>query len=115
MSLAFSNYTHGLSAGETCVSDTGSPGSSGMGCAAAAPVVEQFRGPPTVAAGGDFNLRLKALGVGNQGSVVITATVPAWLRYDWNTATPLDENPSGQATFGIFGGESRQIYTRELY
>jgi hypothetical protein len=26
-----------------------------------------------------------------------------------------DENPSGQATFGIFGGESRQIYTREIY
>jgi hypothetical protein len=115
VSLAFSNYTENLSVGETCVSDTGSRGSSGMGCAAAAPVAEQFREPPTSAAGGDFNLRLRAPGVGNQGSVVITATVPTWLRYDWNTATPLDENPSGQATFGIFGGESRQIYTREIY
>jgi MSHA biogenesis protein MshQ len=115
VSLAFSNYTDSLNAGETCVSDTGSPGSSGAGCSAAAPVGERFREPPTVAAGGDFNLRLKAPGVGNQGSVVITATVPTWLKYDWNTTTPLDENPSGQATFGIFGGESRQIYTRELY
>ena len=104
--LAFSSYTHGLSAGETCVSDTGAPGSSSVGCAAAAPIAERFREPPTAAAGGDFNLRLKAPGVGNQGSVVITATVPAWLRYDWNTTTPGDENPIGQATFGIFGGES---------
>ncbi len=115
VSLAFSNYTDGLSAGETCVSDTGSPGSSGVGCAVAAPLAERFREPPTVAAGGDFNLRLKAPGAGNQGSVVITATVPTWLRYDWNTITPGDENPLGQATFGIFGGENRQIYTRELY
>jgi hypothetical protein len=53
--------------------------------------------------------------VGNQGSVLITATVPPWLRYDWNTTTAGDEDPVGQATFGIFGGESRQIYMREIY
>ena len=75
-SLVFSSYTHGLNAGETCASDTGAPGSSNVGCAAAAPIAEQFREPPTPAAGGDFNLRLKAPGAGNQGSVVITATVP---------------------------------------
>jgi MSHA biogenesis protein MshQ len=115
VSLAFSGYTDGLAAGETCVLDSGSPGSSGQGCATAAVAAERFREPPTVAAGGDFNLRLKAPGAGNQGSVVITATVPAWLKYDWNTTTPGDENPSGQATFGIFGGETRQIYTREIY
>jgi hypothetical protein len=115
ISLAFSGYTENLAAGETCVLDSGSPGSSGSGCAAAAAVGERFREPPTVAAGGDFNLRLAAPGAGNQGSVVITATVPTWLRYDWNTAMSGDENPTGQATFGIFGGEGRQIYTREIY
>jgi ribosomal protein S18 acetylase RimI-like enzyme len=34
---------------------------------------------------------------------------------DWNGAAPGDENPVGQATFGIYNGESRQIYTREIY
>ncbi len=112
VSLAFSGYTKTLSAGETCVRDSGSPGNSATGCAAAAPIAQRFNEPPVL---GDFNLRLAAPGAGNSGSVLINGTVPSWLRYDWNTATPLDENPSGQATFGIFGGETRQIYTREIY
>ena len=112
VSVAFSGYTKTLSAGETCVLDSGSPGNSSSGCAAAASIAQRFGEPP---AAGDFNLRLAAPGAGNSGSVVINGTVPTWLRYDWNTTTPGDENPIGQATFGIFGGESRQIYTRELY
>jgi MSHA biogenesis protein MshQ len=94
------------------VRDSGSPGGSGVGCAAAAPVPQRYKQPP---AAGDFNLRLAAPGAGNSGSVLINGTVPAWLRHDWDTATSGDENPSGQATFGIFGGETRQIYTREIY
>jgi MSHA biogenesis protein MshQ len=112
VSLAFSGYTENLNAGETCVRDSGSPGASGSGCAAVAPLPVRYREPPV---GGDFNLRLAAPGAGNQGSVVITATVPDFLRFDWNSGAAGDENPSGQATFGIFGGESRQIYTREIY
>jgi MSHA biogenesis protein MshQ len=101
-----------LNAGETCVRDNGAPGASGAGCAAVAPLAVRYREPPV---GGDFNLRLAAPGAGNQGSVIVTATVPDWLRFDWNTGAAGDENPSGQATFGIFGGETRQIYTREIY
>jgi hypothetical protein len=112
VSLAFSGYTENLNAGETCVRDSGTPGASGMGCAVPAPPALRYTEPP---AGGDFNLRLAAPGAGNQGSVVVTATVPDFLRFDWNTGTAGDENPAGQATFGIFGGESRQIYTREIY
>ena len=112
VSLAFSGYTENLNAGETCVRDSGAPGASGAGCAAVAPLPVRYREPPVT---GDFNLRLAAPGIGNQGSVVITATVPDFLRFDWNTGTAGDENPTGQATFGIFGGESRQIYTREIY
>jgi MSHA biogenesis protein MshQ len=114
VSLAFSGYTKNLNAGETCVRDSGAPGASGIGCAAVAPLALRYQEPPTTA-GGDFNLRLAAPGAGNQGSVVITGTVPTWLRFDWNTGTAGDENPAGQATFGIFGGETRQIYTREIY
>jgi MSHA biogenesis protein MshQ len=112
VTLAFSGYTENLAAGETCVRDSGSPGASGVGCAAPAALGIRFTEPP---AAGDFRLRLAAPGAGNTGSVLIDGAVPAWLRFDWNTALGGEENPTGQATFGLFGGESRQIYLREVY
>jgi MSHA biogenesis protein MshQ len=72
----------------------------------------QFRTPPT---GGDFNLALLAPGAGNTGSVVITSVVPDYLRFDWDGASPGNENPSGQAAFGLYGGVPRRIYLREIY
>jgi hypothetical protein len=45
----------------------------------------------------------------------VTSTVPAWLRYDWDNTTPGDENPSARASFGIYKGNPRHIYMRELY
>jgi MSHA biogenesis protein MshQ len=62
---------------------------------------------------GDFNLNLRAPGTGNAGTVTVTTVVPAWLRFDWNTATLGEENPSGIANFGLFQGESRRIYQTE--
>ena len=112
VSLSLSGYTKNLSPGETCVRDSASPGASGAGCAAAAPAPQRFKLPPSA---GDFNLVLAAPGVGNSGSVTISGSVPVWLKFDWNALTPGDEDPSGQATFGVFGGQSRQIYTRENY
>jgi MSHA biogenesis protein MshQ len=112
VSLALSTYTKNLSPGETCVRDGGSPGASGSGCAPAAPLAQRYHEPPVL---GDFDLQLAAPGAGNNGSVKITAAVPAWLQYDWDAGTPGDENPTGEATFGIFGGESKQIYSREIY
>jgi hypothetical protein len=110
VSLAFPQYTESLNAGETCVRDSGAPGASAQGCAAAA--ASPYREPPQ---GGDFNLSLAAPGSGNQGSVLIRAVVPPWLRFDWDAGAAGDEDPTGQATFGIFGGERRVIYTREIY
>jgi MSHA biogenesis protein MshQ len=112
VSLALAGFTENLGPGETCVRDGGAPGASGSGCPAAAPLGLRYTEPPAL---GDFNLRLAAPGSGNTGSVLLTGTVPAWLEFDWNTSTPGDENPTGQATFGLFGGESRQIYLREIY
>ena len=112
VSLAFPAYTESLNAGETCVLDSGAPGASGMGCAAAAAPPLRYGAPPLA---GDFNLRLAAPGAGNQGSVLVRATVPPWLRFDWDAGAVGDEDPTGQATFGIFGGERRLIYTREIY
>lgn len=110
--LTFPAFTENLAAGETCVLDSGTPGASGVGCAAAAVPLLRYAEPP---AAGDFNLRLAAPGAGNQGSVAIRAAVPGWLEFDWDAAAAGDEAPTGQATFGIYGGERRQIYTREIY
>jgi MSHA biogenesis protein MshQ len=115
VSLSFSGYTKNLSPGETCVRDSGAPGASGVGCAAAAPAGLRFTELPSAVSPGDFNLRLAAPGAGNTGSVLVNGSVPAWLKFDWDTGAAGDENPTGQATFGIFGGQSKQIYTREIY
>jgi MSHA biogenesis protein MshQ len=105
-------FTENLAAGETCVIDNGSPGNSGTGCAVAGPPLLQFREPPTA---GDFNLHLRAPGAGNDGSTTATVDVPDWLEFDWDASVPGLEDPSGTAVFGIFRGEGRRIYIRELY
>ncbi len=64
--LAFSNYQLNLSSGETCVRDTGHPGSSGQGCSAAAAPSLQYH---PVAVAGNFNLVLSAPGAGDAGAV----------------------------------------------
>jgi MSHA biogenesis protein MshQ len=110
--LGFSNYTDNLDSGETCVLDIGSPGSSGAGCVAAGPVTQRYDDPLIA---GDFNLFLQAPGAGNDGSVSIDADVPDWLEFDWDTGVPGLEDPSGHATFGIYGGDKNQVYRRELY
>ncbi|MBT8136492.1 MAG: hypothetical protein KJO54_05705 [Gammaproteobacteria bacterium] len=112
VSLTLSAFAGNLIAGETCVMDTGTPGNSGAGCAVPALAGKQFREPPLA---GDFNLYLGAPGAGNDGSATVTATVPAWLRYDWDSALPGDENPAGRVTFGIFRGNDQTIYQREVY
>jgi MSHA biogenesis protein MshQ len=113
LSLTFppTSYTKNLNAGETCVRDSGAPGGSGLGCAAVADPSIRYSEPPV---NGDFRLQLAAPGAGNQGSVGIVATVPAWLEFDWNTAAAGEESPAGQATFGVYSGERRLIYTREI-
>ena len=112
VTLSLGAFTENLAPGETCVYDSGTPGSSGEGCAAPGPPALRFREPPL---GGDFNLHLRAPGDGNDGSTTATADVPAWLEFDWNTATPGNEDPSGTAVFGVYKGSDRRIYVREIY
>ena len=112
VTLSFGAFTDNLAAGETCAFDSGAPGSSGEGCAAPGPLALRFREPPL---GGDFNLHLRAPGDGNDGSTTATADVPAWLEFDWDAASPGNEDPWGTAVFGIYEGQDRRIYTREVY
>jgi len=110
--LSFIAFSENLVAGETCVFDTGAPGISGEGCAAAGPPALLYRAPPL---GGNFNLHLQAPGETNDGSTTIRADVPDWLEFDWDSALPGLEDPVGTAVFGIFSGSDRRIYIRELY
>lgn len=112
VNLSLSGFTENLAAGETCALDAGSPGASGIGCAAPSPLPQRFEAPP---AAGDFNLNLAAPGAGNAGGAVVSATVPAWLRFDWNAAAPGEEDPAAQVTFGLYDGGRAQIYLREVY
>ncbi|MGB5447713.1 MAG: DUF6701 domain-containing protein [Woeseiaceae bacterium] len=112
VSLSLGAFTDNLADGDTCVLDTGSPGASGAGCAVAGPAGMRYREPPL---GGDFNLFLRAPLPGNDGSVDVTADVPFWLEFDWDASLPGLEDPIGTATFGIYDGDNKRIYTRELY
>jgi MSHA biogenesis protein MshQ len=53
---------------------------------------------------------------GSRGQIRLTyETVPAWLQYDWDGDGNFDNNPSGIATFGLFRGNDRIIYQREIH
>ncbi len=106
--LSFSNYQLNLTAGETCVRDSGSPGASGVGCAAAAAASSRYL---STAVAGAFNLHLAAPGAGNAGALSVTATAPAWLQYSWASGT----SPVGLGTFGVFPGPASRVHQREVY
>jgi MSHA biogenesis protein MshQ len=110
VSLAFTdpNVADGLVPSELCVLDTGNPGSSGLGCTASGIASKRFKLPPS---NGNFNLTLRAPGAGNTGSIDVTATVPAWLKYNWTGAG--NTNPSARATFGTY--RAPIIYLREVF
>jgi MSHA biogenesis protein MshQ len=110
--VSASGYQGNLSAGETCVRDTGYPGVSGGGCAAAAAVSSRYR---STALGGNFNLILAAPGTGNSGSLTGTATAPAWLQYLWNASSGVNSNPTDIVSFGLFPGPASRVYQREVY
>lgn len=94
----------------TCARDTGAPGNSGKGCAAAGVTSRQFKEGGVTGFAGDFNLWLQAPGTGHPGSIDVTAAVPAWLQFNW---TGTVGNPKGRATFGVY--KSPLIYRRENY
>ena len=75
-------------------------------------------GDPTLA-GGVTALAFSAPGSTNTGYVNITLDLVGaaqdWLLYDWDGGGPLDDNPAGRATFGIYNGQQNHIYLRETW
>jgi hypothetical protein len=68
---------------------------------------------------GKFELTLSPPGLGNEGAYTITSDVlgsgEPWLRYDWENDGNFDDNPSSTATFGIYKGNSPQIFSRQAF
>ena len=65
----------------------------------------------------DNSITSKGAGAGNTGYVDITSKLTnlPWLLYDWDGDTINDNCPTARATFGIFKGNEKQIYFREVY
>ncbi len=72
----------------------------------------------TTASSGVLNIGLTAPGAGNTGDIIIrpnlnTSNDP-WLRFNWDGVAGT-EDPTAKATFGIYSGDSKQIYYRQIY
>ena len=52
-------------------------------------------------------------GANNTGYVDMIISSPNWLKFDWNGTG--DTNPFARATFGIYKGNDKIIYMREVY
>jgi len=59
-------------------------------------------------------LLFSAPGPSKVGSLDVEYQVPPWLQYDWNSDENYNNNPSAKLTFGIFRGNDRIIYQREI-
>jgi len=68
--------------------------------------------------GENSSVALQATGAGNQGQIGVEYNIYSWLKYDWDwngvAAKDFSDNPSAIATFGLFRGNDRIIYQREV-
>lgn len=70
------------------------------------------------AVNGVLDISLTAPGAGNTGDIVVSvdlnASIDAWLQFNWDGLAGV-EDPSATATFGIFRGDTKQIFYRQIY
>ena len=108
MAIADGDSGDGLPPNATCVWDA--TGSSGVfACGSPGDVADQYHASPV---SGDFNLNLMAPSGAATGVLRVTADAPPWLEFDWQGSGNSD--PVGLATFGIYQGNSRVIFMREV-
>ena len=113
------NIGDGANTGETCIWDDDGESGTDNCSALAGPATSQFLEyspppPPTIFAG-NFNLFLRAPGATYTGDIGISLTSPTWLQYDWDGNGTHDNDPTGVASFGLYRGDDRIIYWREVF
>lgn len=66
---------------------------------------------------GRAGLSFSAPGSGNTGYIDITGNFSAlpWLLFDWDHDGSHDDSANARVSFGVYQGNSRQIYWREVY
>ena len=103
----------GTGAGQTCIwDDVGtSVETTDYSCNNDA-TKPQFYEP---AVNGNFNLFLKSPGANNTGDIGVTLISPTWLKFDWDGDGAHDDDPTGIASFGLYRGDDRIIYWREVF
>ena len=60
-------------------------------------------------------IELQAPGSGNQGQIGVLYDAYDWFKYDWDNDSVYDDSPSSTATFGIFRGNDRTTFWREVF
>lgn len=105
----------GSVAGNTCIWDDDAE-SGANNCTNAAilpgPATSQFAEPPLA---GSFNLFLLAPGANFTGDIGISLISSTWLQFDWDGDGTHDNDPNGVASFGLYRGDDRIIYWREVF
>jgi len=102
--------------GETCVVDdsnfsVNNPADD-FSCLAG-DATHQFNDAPT---NGSYNLYLKAPGTTKTGDIGITLySTPTWLQLDDDNDGNPDGDPTSTASFGLYRGDDRIIYWREVF
>ncbi len=64
---------------------------------------------------GQGSVTLASPGAGNTGDVDVAGSgIPAWLQFDWQTSGTLAD-PTARASFGVYQGDSHQIYIQVIH
>lgn len=61
------------------------------------------------------NNRLFITAPGQKKTFDVEYEASSWLKFDWNGDGNFDNNPTGTATFGLYRGNDRIIYWREIH
>lgn len=109
LSITDPDNTDSITPANTCFWDTGNKSGSAA-CATSAPSGKSYQEGASLT-NGNFNVVLKAPNA--NGSLSITAAVDNWMTFNWSGTG--NSNPSARASFGLYRGNPKIIYMREVY
>ena len=109
LSLVSSGASDSLQPADSCIWDDSSQSGSSR-CSSVAPAGSSYQEAGSLV-NGNFNVNLKA--PAKTGSLKLQASVDSWLQFNWQGTG--NTNPSALVNFGLYKGNSKIIYFREVY